>query len=606
MTQRVRVLRGAVAALLWGGVALVGAGCPRAVRPEVGADRTVEAGVPVDFGAEGKDAPAVTWDFGDGAPSGQGGRVAHAFMRSGTYTVRALERDTVLASARLTVVPRPVLRAIPQDAEVAVFFPEVRGNVEPLLAFGSRLVGEQQARQTLESVPLLSMVLREERGESRLVNVEEGAGFFALPGFDGTVALLGVLDIQAATDAVLKELESGGARVSKREAGGAVLLARANDVPLLLFAERGYLYLVVPDAPEKETPETTAGLGGSAPVPVGPEVVEAVRARIQGMGATGLAEVPLVTSLRAKVGTGNLQLFARPEDKGSSEGFQGAWAVVKATETQAELEGWVASDRSLFSGGAAPTLTLDKAPQAPIAALSASIPAEELTKLAFGTPGSERRERTLRRMREEEGIDAATAEALLGALRGDMSLLAYFNASAFYRNFLTGNRKPEPRGSLLFQAGLLRPEPVLTWITERFKARGQPYEVAKEGGTTRLRTQVLGQPVELAVSAEQLTVRGGEPLETRPSQDVGVSLRERFGPETFGTGHLSLMADMAQLRTELDASDVPGVPTQQLPMARALVSTVLEQLPPVDNVFLDFAPEGEGGRFRMRVLLRSR
>src|ERR1044071_8785588 len=95
-------------------VALVGTGCHRVARPEAGGDRTVEAGGPGGFGSEAPDAAVVTWDFGDGSPPQQGGRVSHAFARAGAYTVRALEKDKkdeVLASATVTVVPRPLLRA---------------------------------------------------------------------------------------------------------------------------------------------------------------------------------------------------------------------------------------------------------------------------------------------------------------------------------------------------------------------------------------------------------------------------------------------------------------------------------------------------------------
>jgi hypothetical protein len=51
---------------------------------------------------------------------------------------------------------------------------------------------------------------------------------------------------------------------------------------------------------------------------------------------------------------------------------------------------------------------------------------------------------------------------------------------------------------------------------------------------------------------------------------------------------------------------VPGVPSQQLPVARSLVGTLLDQLPPVESVFLDFNPEEGGGRFRARAVLRAR
>ncbi|HEX5751461.1 MAG TPA: PKD domain-containing protein [Archangium sp.] len=596
-------------------VALAGPGCRRAVKPEAGGARTVEAGVPVGFGSEARDAPEVTWDFGDGSPPRQGARVSHAFPRAGSFQVRALEKDAVLASASVTVVPRPVLRAMPADAEVAVFFPRLRGNVEPLVGFFARMLGQAQTRQALEEAPLLSLVLRELRGEPRLVDPEEGVGFFSLPGFEGTVALLGVTDAEAALEAVVEELRSGGARVVGREPGGSVRLERESGTPMLLFADRGYLYLVVPDSPEEaggdeddeqqasgRIEKVLAQEGGTA---VADEA--AIRARITGMSGPGLSEQPLLTELRPKVGAGNVHLFARAEDGDDSEGIRGLWAALRVEEARAELEGWVASDKSLFAGKSGPgSELLGKAPADPIAALMVSMPPEEMTKLVFGAPGSERRERTLLRLKEQ-GFDAAGADELLGALRGDMTLLAYFDAVAFYRNFFLGNRQPEPRGTLLFQAGLVRSEPVLEWLTGRLKERGQPYEVLKGADATRLRTRVMDQPVEFAVSADRLTVNGGESLGARPSGDVGVALRERYGAQSFEPGHLSAMVDVGRLRAELEApKEVPGVSPQQLPVARSLVGTLMDQLPPVENVFIDFAPEEGGGRFRARAELRER
>jgi hypothetical protein len=594
-------------------VALVGPGCRRAVKPEAGGDRTVEAGVPVGFGSEARGAPEVSWDFGDGSPPQQGARVSHAFPRAGRYQVRALEKDEVLASATVTVVPRPVLRAMPADAEVAIFFPQLRGNVEPLVGFFSRMLGQAQTRQALEEAPLLSLVLRELRSEARLVDPEEGVGFFSLPGFEGTVALLGVMDAEGALEAVVEELRSGGARVMGREPG-SVRFERENGTPMLLFADRGYLYLVVPDAPEEEGGEGEEQASGRIEKVLarqeggtGVAEEEGIRARITGMSGPGLSEQPLLTELKPKVGAGNVHLFARAVEGEEDEGIRGLWAALRVEEGRAELEGWVASDKSLFAGRSGPgSELLGKAPAGPIAALMVSMPPEEMTKLVFGAPGSARRERTLQRLKVE-GFDAAGADELLGALRGDMTLLAYFDAVAFYRNFFLGNRRPEPRGTLLFQAGLVRSGPVLEWLTGRLKARGQPYEVVKGQDATRLRTRVMDQPVELTVSADRLTVNGGESLGARTSQDVGVALRERYGANAFEPGHLSAMVDVGRLRAELaEPREVPGVSPHQLPVARSLVGTLLDQLPPVENVFIDFAPEEGGGRFRARASLRER
>ena len=605
MTLPVRVSVRGLCALLWMAVALTGPGCRRMVKPEPGGDRTVEAGVPVAFGSEAADAAEVLWDFGDGTPPQRGQRLEHAFPRSGTFTVRALEKEEVLASARLTVVPRAVLRAIPEDVEAVVFFPQMRGNVQPMLDFASRLLGEEQARQALSALPLLSTVLIEVRGEGQLVDPEEGAGFYSVAGFDGVVGLIGVMDGPAALDEVVKELESNGVHVSRRDATGALL--QQGGLPMAVFLDRGYLYLVAPDAPDAPAApgtESAEGTGGSPPpAPVTPEAVEALRARVTGFQGPGLSELPLLTGMRSKVGEGNAYFFARPTS--GTENIQGFWGALSFEPARAGMEGWIAWDKSLFTGAGAPAPAgLGQAPAGPIAALTVSIPPTELATLAFGAPGSERRLKTLSNLMEQ-GLDVSEAEGLVGALRGDLSLLAYFDAPAFYRNFIQGSRKPEPRGMLLFQAGLVRSAPVLEWILGRLKAGEHPHKVKKEGATTRVTTQALGQPVELVVTADGLTMRGGESLAARTQGDVGAGLRERFQAEAFSSGHLSLGLDVGRLRKELDAPEVPGVPAQQLPMARALVGTVMEQLPPVDTLFLDFAPEQDGGRLRLRASLRG-
>ncbi|MBM7114789.1 PKD domain-containing protein [Archangium primigenium] len=589
--------------------ALWGSGCRKGVRPEAGEDRTVEAGVPVTFGSAAADAPTVTWDFGDGSPRVQGTRVTHAFPRRGDYTVQALEGDASQASARLTVVPRPVLRAIPAEAEVAVFVPQLRDNVDPVMGFVSRLLGEPQVMRGLDAVPLLSLVLREATGEARLVDPEEGLGFFSLPDFEGSVVLLGVQDVQGARDAVVKELSARGASVVRQEPEGSVLLRRDNGALLLLFADRGYLYLVVPDVPTVEGSGEGAEEGRIQKTLAGPPVdmpLEPVRLRIQGFQDAGLSEQPLLVTMRQRVAAGNVLVYARPVGDDAAEGFQGAWAALRFQEGQAELEGWVESTQSLGGAEAPAPRLLEQAPLDPIAALTLSLPPETLTKLVFGAPGSEQRARMTRGL-GAQGLDAASVDGLLGALRGDVSLLAYLDAAAFYRNFLTGSQKPEPRGSLLVQAGLVRSEPVLKWLTGVLESRRQPFQVVKDKAGTRLTTRLMNQPVEFSLTEDRLTVLGGEPLGLRPQGAVGAALRERFGAAGFESGHLTAMVDMGRVLSELQApKDVPGVPPQQLSMVQTMAATLLEQLPPVDSLFLDFAAEPGGGRFRLRAALRSR
>ena len=198
MRPRVKPSLLAVAGCL--ALVLTAPGCRRAVKPEVGGDRTVEAGVPADFGSADADAAAVAWDFGDGQQA-TGARVTHAFARAGTYTVRALHEGEEVGRAVLTVVPRPLLRAMPADTQMALYVPRLRGNVEPMVSFYEQLIGPENARRSLEAAPFVPLVLRSlgEAAGPSVVDPEEGLGFFAVPGFDGMVGLLGVTDTIGST-----------------------------------------------------------------------------------------------------------------------------------------------------------------------------------------------------------------------------------------------------------------------------------------------------------------------------------------------------------------------------------------------------------------------
>jgi hypothetical protein len=573
---------------------LLAAGCHRAAKPEMGPERTVEAGVPVEFGSAQEGAPEVTWNFGDGTPTQKAARVSYAFPRSGTFTVQALEGTSEVGRVLITVVPRPVLRAIPDDATVAIYMPQLRGAVEPLVDFYERLVGPDTAQQQIEAAPFLPMVLQSVRGGSTAVDPEEGFGLFAVPSFEGSVALLGVTDGPAAMDAVIKEFEAGGIPV-QRQADGSVRIAPRESEPLTLFLDRGYLYLAMP---EREEPEEGEPVSASVSSPD----AEGLRRHVTGFTGPGLSESPLLTTLRGKVEEGSVYLFTRiPKEE--AEGFPGAFASLRVNEGRAELDGFFAADKPLLAGkqGPVPAL-LEKAPVGPVAAAMVSIPPDELMTTLVGAPGSPRRAEAMASWRQA-GIDA---EGLVGAVRGDLTMLVYFDAPAFYRNFLN-NKRPEPRGSVLLEAGLTRSEPVVEALTKAFAEGAWNVETVKEKGITRFRTRVMDQPLVLSVAADRLSLQAGEALDARPRENVGAGLRERFGSNAFGPGHLSLMVDMGRLRAEMDApSQVPGVPAGQLAAAKAFGGAFLDQLTPFEHAFLDLTPEQGGARLRGRIVVRTR
>ncbi|WP_224369260.1 PKD domain-containing protein [Hyalangium versicolor] len=574
--------------------ALLAAGCHHAVKPELGADRTVEAGVPVEFGSAQEGAPEVSWDFGDGAPAQKGRHLAHAFPRSGTFAVRALDGATEVGRVQLTVVPRPVLRAIPEDATVAMYVPQLRGSVEPLVDFYARLMGPDTAQRQLEDAPFLPMVLQSLKGDSSKVDPEEGFGLFSVPVFEGTVALLGVTDGKAALDTVIQEFESGGHRV-QRQGEDSARIEMTEVEPVTVFLDRGYLYLAMPQ--KKEVPA-----GEPVQASTSSPDAEGLRRYVAEFRGPGLSESPLLTQLRAKVAEGIAYVFIRFPQKDQGGGFPGFFSSLSVKEGRAEMDGFMPADKPLLQGkqGPAPAL-LEKAPLGPVGVAMMSIPPSELASLLFGTPGSPRRTEALQNW-SKEGIDA---EALINSVRGDVTLLVYFDAPAFYRNFLV-NKRPEPRGAVMMEAGLTRSEPMVAALTKVFATGTWNVEQSQEKGVTRFRMRVMDQPLVLTVAADRLSLQAGEALDARPRGNVGAALQDRFGASAFGPSHVSLMLDMGRLRSEMDAPEqVPGVPPGQLSAAKAFGGAFLDQVTPFDHAFLDFAPEEGGARLRGRVVLRT-
>ncbi|MDY7225355.1 PKD domain-containing protein [Hyalangium rubrum] len=573
-------------------VGLLSPGCRRAAKPDMGLERTVEAGVPAEFGSAQEGAPSVSWDFGDGSAAQTGARVSHAFARGGTYTVRALDGSEEVGRVQLTVVPRPVLRAIPADAAFAAYIPQLRGGVEPMLALMGRLFGPDLVQRELAKEPMLQLAVESVRGSSQAVDAEEGFGLFSLPDFDGVVAMLGVADGPAVMAAVLKDFEADGKRVQPGAEGSARVESITGE-EMLVFLDRGYLYLAMPDA------ETAPGEPVQAQATVA-MTAEAVRGHIAGFTGPGLSESEVLTRLRGRVQEGSLYFYTAAPKQVTAERLPVSLSSLRVKEDRVELDGFTDFDKPLpeLKPGPVPAL-LEKAPMGPVVAGMLSVHPGEVASRLLGEPGSPKRAEVLAKW-SQEGVDA---EALLGSLRGDVTLLVYFDAPAFYRNFIT-NKRPEPRGSVLLEAGLSRPEPVLAALTKTLTGSTWTQEKAK--GVTRFRTRMMDQPVVFTVSADRLSLEAGEALEARPRGDVGGALRQRFGASAFGPSHLSVMVDAGRLRAELDAPEqVPGVPAAQLGAAKALGGAFLDQLPPVDHAFMDLSLEEGGLRVRGRVVVRT-
>lgn len=578
-------------------------GCRRAVRPDLGQDRTVEAGVPVDLGSQREDATPVTWEFGDGSDAQTAPWVSHAFSRAGAYTVRALHEGEEVGRVQLTVVPRPVLRAVPASARTVMWLPELRGHVGQLMDFYARLVGPENARRAVASSPLLPLLFADlEGGTGTVVDPDEGFGIFLLPEFDGVVTLLGITEREAALNAVASELERAGHGVIPQPDGSVSVEPASGGPPMLLFEDRGYLYLAVPEGLE----EPDEGEPQQAQVLAIPDA-EVARQAVRSLTGPGISEDALLTELRGKVASGSVYLFSGQQpgvaaEEGDALPIRGFAASLAVKPERVDLDGFLSSSTPLFQGARAPASALLKdAELGPVAAAQLSVPPEELARLAFGAPGSARRERMVASL-SREGLDV---EALLKALRGDVVLRAYFDIPAFFRNFIR-NKRPDLKGSIVVEAGLTESEPVRALVQKHLEDSVLRYTTQQEANGTLFRTWIREQPVELRIMPERASLLAGELLQGRPRGDVGAELRERFGGQAFSSGHVSVMVDLGRLRADLrSAEKVPGVPGPLLGATKALSGALLDRITPLDSGFLDFSPVEGGGRLKGRLSLRA-
>ena len=166
----------------------------------------------------------------------------------------------------------------------------------------------------MEEAPLPPHGARRACGHgSSPVDAEEGFGLFAVPSFEGTVALVGVMDGPAALDAVAQGVRVRGRPVQRRQ-DGSVAHRVDDEEPLLLFLDRGYLYLAMP---EKEEPEEGEPVKASASSPD----PEELRRQVMAFTGPGLSEAPLLTQLRGKVQEGNVYLFTRTPEEGGAGGL---------------------------------------------------------------------------------------------------------------------------------------------------------------------------------------------------------------------------------------------------------------------------------------------
>lgn len=526
---------------------------------------------------------ALSWDFGDGSPRAVGVQPRHAFAKGGRYVVQGYDEDFLAERVEVSVVPRPVARAVPQDAEALVWAPSLKDDLGPTVDFLERVAGPGNAQRALEQTWLPALAVELSSGDGSVVDPLEGVGVLMLPGFDGQIALLGVVDGDKAMAALAQKLIAGGAEEDPKTDDGLRLFV-AGWGNAVAFVDRGYLYLVLPD------PEAGAH-----------EVLK-IAERIRASPTLGLTAYAPFTEASTALAEGSLCVWAREArmvPRGSKPALiQSMMGNLHLGSRSATFEAKVRTARPVPRNPNAAQM-FARAAEGPVAALKVSLPPAELSDVLLSPPGTGGKPNILRRL-EATGVDTTAA---VEAFTGEIGALAWFDAEGFLRNVVSGG-KPEWRGVLHLIAGIHARDPIAPMLSVLLgDAVHAPY--ADDRDALLWQRKLSASTVTVALTPKALMIRSGDGSGPRTNADLAQELTERF-KGAFGPGHTSFMVDVARLRKELEQPRmIPGLDATKVVMAQGLSAAFLEGLP-IETLVVDFEPDGMGGRLWGMVTLKEK
>ena len=581
--------------------------CVRVPPPDLGAPRVVDTGVPVAFGSPGKDAPVLEWDFGDGTPRENAPVAAHAWSRAGTFTVTARRDGEPLASVQLTAVPRPAERAVPAAAASALYLRRADAALERTVDFAERAFGKVAAAQWVSGNPLVKLALElaaPAEGETA-ADPDEGLGLFTLPEFEGSVGFFGIRDGERALAAAVASLAREG-RPSSWSAPDGTLRVRLRDGrEAAVLLDRGYLFVVVPElpAPPKEFADPPAD-GPARDTGMNRTDFAPVLGAIRGSPADGLEGTGLFAGVDPAARTGPVLLYSRT-DPAAKLAEQGAFASIQVEPLRAGFISHVrGKDLKPGAGGAASQLLTAPVPAGPVAVLGLSVAPGDLVEFLVGAPGSEQRERSAASARQL----GLPFEELLAAFTGEVASLAWVDVAEMFRRMAAEeDPRPSPRGTLWFEAGLKDGAPLVVFLDALAAEKDSGLSRASSpAGTFAYSTELGEHAARLEISADRALLQLGSGEPGRPRESVLPRLRARYGETFLAPGHLSLAVDVGQARRDLEAvQEVKGLSRLKVQLLKSFAWRLFEELPPVEDLFVD-AWGGPGGvRLRGRLDLRE-
>jgi hypothetical protein len=553
-------------------LAVVLGACAREIRPEPPRDLQAYAGEPLTFEtAQSARGTQYEWLFGDESATVRGPRAAHAFARSGRYTVRAMQRGQSAATFQVTVLPRPVLNAVPPDARAVVFVPRARDLVVAM-EFLNRAVGSLLSDEFVDREPLLRYGLSMRQGASASelgLDDEEGLAVFRLAQ-GGWIAAAGIADESKALAAARRVFEERGFRAGQG-GEGTVILHRGRD-RIIGLVDRGYLYLASSPGEDAVAPSLTA-----------------LRQRITAIPSDGISRDPLLAELRTQVPEGQGMVFWRENEIDALRSVHSGLAALRFVGDAMEIDGRLHADRPLWDQTRSPRgLPLERGAEGPVLALSASVAPEELARFVRGRHASARE------------IDEAAR-----VLAGDLALTAYFDAGATARAMRNGPRPSAVAGTLIAHAGI-RDRAAATRLAESALERNEiRFKKRSARDATAFSLEWFGRPTTIEITDRHISLEAGEPLRDRQGIALAESLQARFVPASFGVGHVSFVVDVGQVAKELDPGPFGRGGGSAAPVL-GFLSALVRQATAVETIFMDVVPDARGGALRGRVTLRPR
>ena len=516
----------------------------------------MEAGLEVPFVAEEE----RRWDFGDQTPNVVAKQTSHAFEKPGRYVVKSFEGKALREQLTLVVSPRAAFHLVPPDVRFAVISRGLE-DFGPAIDFGERLAGADSAQAWLDGAPLLNWAFEQaSAGSSSVIDPREGLATFAWSDTeDARVSVVGINDSKKALELFEGWLaEHAWARVSVVQ---GLWRYEHEERALDVFVDRGALYAV-------ETPVTHR--------------LPSAQTRIAAASAQGLETDGTIATALDALPSGGLVLFSRAPEALS---WRFLTAAVRISGDEARLEGKLHGPKPLWA-----TQKLDEsarflrhAPEAPVLVASASLPPQELAALLLGTPGTPKRKE----------LEAELLE-----------LSVYADVPGFVRATLESGGKPQPQGTVLFEAPVTADAALegfvdalaRRWELELTKAREKQLRVWRGLLSARL--------FEVALTQHSLYAKLGSPIEGREPADLSQLLSKRYDG-AFGPGHVSVFLDVGQLRKELlFPRQLAGVDPRRALTAQALAATILDQLTQLDSALVDLAPAAEGAQVQAVLRLR--